>query len=68
MYSETTNVEPDAPQPAGILRSPKRSKNVAFNSAFADDGSSILLIGGSIDPKIDEDTNVSSLNNVYNSA
>ena len=67
MYSGTTNVEPDAPQAAGILRSPKRSKNVAFNSALADDGS-IISIGCDIDPKTDEDTDVSSLNDVYNSA
>jgi len=37
MYSGTTNAEPDAPQPASILRSPKCSNSVAFNSAFKDD-------------------------------
>jgi hypothetical protein len=68
MYSGTTDVEPDVPQqPASILRPPKRSKSVAFNSAFADDGS-IISIGCDIDPKTDEDTDVSSLNDVYNSA
>ncbi len=67
MYSGTTNAEPDAPQLASILRSPKRSNNVAFNSAFADDGS-IVLIRSAIDPKLEEDTDVLSLNDVYNSA
>ncbi len=67
IYSGTTDVEPDAPQPASILRSPKRSNSVAFNSAFADDGS-IVSIGCAIDPKFDEDTDVSSLKDVYNSA
>ena len=68
MYSGTTDVEPDVPQqPASILRPPKCSKSVAFNSAFADDGS-IISIGCDIDPKTDEDTDVSSLNDVYNSA
>jgi hypothetical protein len=67
MYSGTTNAEPDAPQPASILRSPKCSNSVAFNSAFKDNGS-IVSIGSAINPKIDEDTDVSSLNDVYNSA
>ena len=67
MYLGTTNVEPDAPQPASILRSPKRSNSVAFNSAFNDDGS-IVSIGSVVNPKLKEDTDVSSFNNVYNSA
>ena len=67
MYSGTTVVEPGAPQPASILRSSKRSKSVAFDSAFADDGS-IVSIGCAIEPTIDDDTDVSSLNDVYNSA
>ena len=57
MYSGTTNAEPDTPQPASILRSPKRSNN-----------GSIVSIGSAINPKFDEDTDVSSLNDVYNSA
>ncbi len=67
MYSGTTDVEPDAPQQVSILRPPKRSNSVAFNSTFADDGS-IISIGCAIDPKIDKDTDVLSLNDVYNSA
>ena len=68
MYSGTTpNADPDAPQPVGILRSPKRSNSVAFNSAFKDDGS-IVSIGSAIDPKLDKDTDVLSLNDMYNSA
>ena len=43
MYSGTTNAEPAAPQPASILRSPKRSNSVAFNSAFKDDGSIVSI-------------------------
>ena len=68
MYSGPTNAGPaEAPKPASILRSPKRSNSVAFNSAFKDDGS-IVSIGSAIDPKFKEDTDVSSLNDVYNSA
>jgi hypothetical protein len=67
MYSEPTTAGPDVPQPASILRPPKCSNNVAFGSAFKDDGS-IVSIGSAIDPKIDNDTDVSSLNDVYNSA
>ena len=67
MHSGTTNAEPAAPQPASILRSPKRSYSVAFNSAFKDDGS-IVSIGSAIDPKLDKDTDVLSLNDMYNSA
>ena len=67
MYSGTTNAEPDAPQLASILRLPIHSNSVAFNSAFNNDGS-IVLVGSGIDPKLEEDTDVSSLNNVYNSA
>jgi hypothetical protein len=68
MYSGTTpNADPDAPQLVGILRSPKRSNSVAFNSAFKDDGS-IVSIGSAINPKLDKDTDVSSLNDMYNSA
>jgi hypothetical protein len=63
MYLGTTNAEPDAPQPASILRSPKRSNSVAFNSAFKDDGS-IVSIGSAINPKLKEDTDVLSLNDV----
>ena len=67
MYLGTTNEEPDAPQLASILRSPKCSNSVAFNSTFKDDGS-IVSIRSAINPKIEKDTDVSSLNDMYNSA
>ena len=67
MYLGTTNEEPDAPQLASILRSPKRSNSVAFNSTFKDDGS-IVSIRSAINPKIEKDTDLSSLNDMYKSA
>ena len=67
MYSGPTHAGPEAPKPASILRSPKRSNSVAFDSAFKDDGS-IVSIGSAIDPKIDKDTDVLRLNDMYNSA
>jgi hypothetical protein len=66
MYSGSTG-EPDESKPASILRSPKRSKSVEFNSAVSDDGS-IVSIGSAIEPKFNDDTDVSSLYDVYNSA
>jgi hypothetical protein len=66
MYSGSTG-EPDEPKPASILRSPKRSKSVEFNSAVSDDGS-IVSIGSAIEPKFNDDTDVLSLYDVYNSA
>ena len=60
MYSGPTNAGPDVPKPASILRSPKCNNSVADES--------IVSIRSAIDPKIDEDTDVSSLNDVYNSA
>ena len=68
MYSGPTNAGPaEAPKPASILCSPKRSNSVASDSAFKDDGS-IVSIGSAIDPKIDKDTDVLRLNDMYNSA
>lgn len=67
MYSSTTNVGPSTPQPASIFCSPKHSNGVAFDSAFADDGS-IISIGSAIDPKINDDTDVLCLLDVYSSA
>jgi hypothetical protein len=66
MHSGSTG-EPDEPKPASILRSPKRSKSVEFNSDVSNDGS-IVSIGSAIEPKFNDDTNVLSLYNVYNSA
>jgi hypothetical protein len=47
-----------APTPPGILRPAKCTKNVKFDSSFADDGY-IVTIGLAIDPKLEDDTNVS---------
>jgi hypothetical protein len=44
--------------PVGILRAPKHTKIVEFDLSFADDGS-IVTIGLAIDPKLDNDTDVS---------
>jgi hypothetical protein len=66
MYSGSTG-EPDEPKPASILRSPKHSKSVEFNSAVSNDGS-IISIGSAIEPKFKDNTDVLSLYDVYNSA
>ncbi len=59
--------EPDEPKPASILRSPKCSRGVEFNTAFSNDGS-IVSIGSAIEPKFNDDTDVSSLYDVHDSA
>ena len=46
------------PTPPGILRPAKCTKNVKFDSSFADDGY-IITIGLAIDPKFKDDTDVS---------
>ncbi len=66
MYTDTTNA-PDEPKPASILRSPKRSKGINFDSSIGDDGS-VILIGSTIKPKFNDDTDVSSFYDVHNSA
>jgi hypothetical protein len=58
LYSKTPNA-PDAPKPAGILHSAKCTKGIEFNSAFIDDGL-VVAIGSLIDPKLNDDNNVSS--------
>jgi hypothetical protein len=58
LYSKTPNA-PDAPKPAGILCSAKCTKGVKFDSAFVDDGS-VVAIGSSINPKLNDDNDVSS--------
>jgi hypothetical protein len=58
LYSNKTLPVPDAQKPAGILRAPKHTKTVEFDSSFADD-KSIVTIGSAIDPKLDNDTHVS---------
>ncbi len=66
MYTDTTDA-PDKPKPASILRSPKCSKGINFNSAISNDGS-VVLIESTIKPKFNNDTNVSSFYDVHNSA
>jgi hypothetical protein len=66
MYSGSTG-EPDGPKPASILRSPKCSRGVEFNTAFSNNGS-IVSIRLAIEPKFNDDTDVLSLYDVHNSA
>jgi hypothetical protein len=66
MYTNNTDA-PDEPKPASILRSPKRSKGVNFDSAIGDDGS-VISIGSTIKPKFNNDTDVSNFYDVHNSA
>ncbi len=66
MYTDTTDA-PDEPKPASIFRSPKRSKGVDFDSAIGNDGS-VVSIGSTIQPKFNDDTNVSSFYDVHKPA
>ncbi len=67
LYSNKPPTLPDALKTAGILRSAKRAKGVKFDSAFVDNGS-FITIRSAIDPKIYDDTDVSSIYDVPTSA
>ncbi len=66
LYFKTPNA-PDAPKPAGILCSAKHTKGIEFNSAFVEDRL-VITIGSSINPKLNDDNDVSSFYKVPNSA
>jgi hypothetical protein len=66
MYTDTTDA-PDELKLASILHSPKHSKGVDFDSAIGDNGS-VVSIGSTIEPKFNDDTDVSSFYDMHNSA
>ncbi len=67
LYSNKTPTAPDTQKPVGILRPAKCTKSIKFDSAFVDNGS-VVTVGSAIDPKIEDDTDVSGAYDVPTSA